>query len=437
MNTIPSDSQVEKLVIGCCIAGGTVKAELATQQLTPGDFGDLRYSEAFRVITSLVTEGQAVDETSLSMAWRKIVSDPRECPSEVWTAGNDVPSAEQLPVYIAELKQLARRRLAWTTGHRLIAESGNPKRDIAELCASATAALEGNDREASQDTLDGAGLCSVLMDDLERRHALKGELSGIGTGFPDLDKLTDGLQAGELSVIGARPSQGKTALLLAIALHASFRGAVPTLIISLEMSAAALMRRLASMETGIPLSRLRSGQLEAHDFKTLTTFQARLKKSGLAIFDGSTGSNVNRFAGIVRWHVEKRGVKLVVLDYLQKVRPTTRHEKRTYEVAEVSGSLKAIASRHGIHVCTAAQLNREPDKLDRKGNGKLPKLSDLADSGQIERDADLVGLLHRERSEQDPQGEPAFLFVAKQRDGEIGNVPLRFNPKFCRFESRA
>ena len=431
---IPTDPTTELLVIGCCLAGGRAKAEVALQRLTEEDFHDLAHAAAFRVIAALVADGQPVDDPGIVMHWPKIVTMPPRCPTTIMQAANLVASAENLPVCIAQLREMTRRRRAWNQGHRLLEHCGDMKRDIGELCTGVAAALEGHDREASQDAVDGAGLCALLTDDLERRHQLQGRLSGISTGFPALDTLTEGLQAGELSVIGARPSQGKTALLLAVAAQAALRDEVPTLIVSLEMTASALLRRLASMETDIPASNLRAGKLTPDDFKKLTTFQLKLKRSGLEIFDGIGGSNVNRIAGIVRWHVEKRGVRLVLVDYLQKIRPTTRHEKRTYEVAECSGALKAIAARHGIHICTAAQLNREPDKTDSKGKGRLPRLADLTDSGQIERDADLVALLSRERTQDDPQGSHAKLFVAKQRDGELGTVQLHFDAMHCRFE---
>ena len=138
----------------------------------------------------------------------------------------------------------------------------------------------------------------------------------------------------------------------------------------------------------------------------------------------------NRIAAIVRRLCRKHGIKLVVLDYLQKIKPASKQEKRTYEVGEVSGILKSLAAETGAAFLTLAQLNRESEKDKEKG-GRRPRLCDLADSGQIERDADTVALIHREDRSQ-PGTE---LIIAKQRDGELGMNYLHFNGQFCRFEN--
>jgi replicative DNA helicase len=142
------------------------------------------------------------------------------------------------------------------------------------------------------------------------------------------------------------------------------------------------------------------------------------------IVDGIDGMGIRQLCTRVRRHVLKYGIKLVVIDYLQKVRPSERHEKRTYEIGEISSRLKALAVETNVAMLTMAQLNRE----NTKDKGRPPRLSDLADSGQIERDADLVGLIHR-------SGSDAKLLIAKQRDGETGIINLNFEGTYCRFTS--
>ena len=171
---------------------------------------------------------------------------------------------------------------------------------------------------------------------------------------------------------------------------------------------------------------LRTGKLEESQKQGFASFTEAIKRSPLRMVDGISGLTVNQICTEVRRMHREAALRLVVIDYLQKVRPSVRHEKRTYEVGEVSGALRALAVETHCAFVTLAQLNREPEK----DKGRMPRLADLADSGQIERDADCVGLLHRPKS-----GAEATLLVAKQRDGETGGCDLRFNGMFCRFEN--
>jgi len=273
-------------------------------------------------------------------------------------------------------------------------------------------------------TLNGAESGGRMMADLERRYELKGKLSGIDTGLPDLNCKTEGLQFGEQAIIGARPSMGKTALGIGIFRDVAMRQKIPALFISLEMSVEAVMRRMLSAEMEIPLRDVRRGNYNEIQMKKFMIFQDRCKKSPMHIIDGVSGIGCREICATIRRMVMQFGTKLVVLDYLQKIKPDIKHEKRTYEIGDVSGKLKAIAVETNVALVTMAQLNRE--NVQQKG--RPPRLSDLADSGQIERDADLVALIHRESGKEQ-------LIIAKQRDGEIGIVPVYFDGIHCRFLS--
>lgn len=159
-----------------------------------------------------------------------------------------------------------------------------------------------------------------------------------------------------------------------------------------------------------------------------------MKKVPLFYLDAVAGIDVNRLCAAVRRHIRKHGIKLVIIDYLQKIRPSQRQEKKTYEVGDVSGAVRALAVSTGAAFLTLAQLNRESDK----DKGRLPRLSDLGDSKQIEQDADGIAMIYRPRSSQDGQqisGDKAVLLVNKQRDGETGNLELNFDGRYCRFEN--
>jgi replicative DNA helicase len=158
----------------------------------------------------------------------------------------------------------------------------------------------------------------------------------------------------------------------------------------------------------------------------------QLTGSPLKFMDYVRGIDVKRLCAAIRQHVRQHKTEMVLIDYLQKIRPAARHEKRTYEIAGVSEALAALARSTGVALVTLAQLNREPDK----DKARPPRLSDLADSSQIERDADSVILIHRPKTKDDTKGEQATLIVAKQRDGETGVAKVRFNGTYCRFENR-
>jgi replicative DNA helicase len=193
------------------------------------------------------------------------------------------------------------------------------------------------------------------------------------------------------------------------------------------MSEDALYRRMIGNFAGVSLRRTRRGQLSQHELQALSNANARVSRSNLRFLDVSRGAKtVSTVVAGVRREVRKHGIKLVIVDYLQKLKPSEKNEKRTYEVGDVSEKLHACASSTKTAVVCLAQLSRESEK----DKGRMPKLSDLSDSSQIEKDADLVLLLHRDRAETRGEGS---LIIAKQRDGECGLIQLFYDGQFCRF----
>jgi replicative DNA helicase len=192
------------------------------------------------------------------------------------------------------------------------------------------------------------------------------------------------------------------------------------------MSDESIVRRMVSTVGSIPMHDIKTGELDQGGMRSMTAASAKIAASPIHFASGSGVANIATITALVRRAVRKWGVRLVLVDYLQKIHGTKTAEKRTYEIAEVSGKLKAVAADTGVALIALAQLNRE----NEKDKARPPRLTDLADSGQIERDADLVALLDRKRNE--PRGD-AVLAVAKQRDGECGLVNLWYEGKFCRF----
>ena len=293
-----------------------------------------------------------------------------------------------------------------------------------------------------------ASIRDQVMDAIEAiqdLHDRRGSVTGLATGFTELDKMTNGLHPAEMIVIAARPSMGKTALAMNIAEHVAIQLQKPVAIFSLEMSAQQLIQRLLCSRARVNLQRVRDGFLNENDFRNLTSAASKLAAGKIFIDDSG-----RHFLSIVELRAKGRRLKsqhnieLIVIDYLQLLRSTTRRasENRQIEIAEISSGIKALSKELHVPIIVLAQLNRNPENRTGDSKGR-PRLSDLRESGSIEQDADLVGLLVREEyyaddeeAKKEAEGK-ADLIIAKQRNGPVGDVPLTFLKEFTRFEDRA
>jgi replicative DNA helicase len=281
------------------------------------------------------------------------------------------------------------------------------------------------------------------LESIEKLFENKGAITGVSTGFRDLDKLTSGLHRSEMIVIAARPSMGKTALAMNIAEHAAIEAKLPVAIFSLEMSAQQLVQRMLCSRARVNLAKTRDGFLSEADFPKLTHAASKLAEAKIFIDDTASLSILELRAKARRLKTQQ-DIQLIIIDYLQLVRSTSRRaqDNRQLEISEISGGLKGLAKELNIPIVVVAQLNRNPEI--RTGSGKgVPRLADLRESGSIEQDADVVGLLMREEYYADTDEEreelkgKAELIIAKQRNGPIGGVKLTFLNEFTRFVDRA
>src|SRR5947209_2988574 len=281
------------------------------------------------------------------------------------------------------------------------------------------------------------------LESIEKLFENKGAITGVSTGFRDLDKLTSGLHSSEMIVIAARPSMGKTALAMNIAEHAAIEVKLPVAIFSLEMSAQQLVQRMLCSRARVNLAKTRDGFLGEADFPKLTHAASKLAEAKIFI-DESAGLTILELRAKARRLKAQQNIELIIVDYLQLLRSTSRRaqDNRQLEISEISAGLKGLAKELKIPIIVEAQLNRNPEI--RTGGGKgVPRLADLRESGSIEQDADLVGLLVREEYYADSDEErtelegKAELIIAKQRNGPIGQIKLTFLKDFTRFEDRA
>lgn len=288
----------------------------------------------------------------------------------------------------------------------------------------------------------GSKVILRVLDRMEEMYDTKA-ISGIPTGFPDLDQMIDGLRAPNMFVIAARPSMGKTSLAMNIAEHVAISANLPVAVFSLEMDKADLVQRMILGKSRVSWEKWRNGMCPPRSRDDVAKAAIELAKAPIYYHDRSP-VKMNYLAAILRRWVKRYGIRLGVIDYLQLVRGMKNYkgDNRQAEVAEVSAGLKSLAKELNIPIIVLAQLNRNPDARNGSVKGR-PQLSDLRDSGSIEQDADIVGLLHREEyyAENDEEKREsegrATLIIAKQRNGPTGDIPLTFIKEYTRFESRA
>ena len=303
--------------------------------------------------------------------------------------------------------------------------------------------LRINEERERPETRAIKDLVNTAINTIEDLHARQGMLSGLATGFSDLDKMTSGLHKGEMVVIAARPSMGKTSLAMNIAEHAALDLQQPVGVFSLEMTADSLVLRMMCSRAEVNLRDVREGFLAERDFPRLTQAAGEIAGAPLYI-DDTSGLSILQLRARARRMWQQHKIKLLVIDYLQLLHSETRRAKdnRQQEIAEISSGIKALAKELELPIIILSQLNRDVEK----DKSRKPKLSDLRESGSIEQDADVVCLLYKPSREgeedesvprDDGAGVQVSLLIAKQRNGPTGDVPLTFLKRFTRFKPAA
>lgn len=406
---------------------GGIETVLEAQHLVPAAaFDDDRIRAGFECLGEIVKRGGTVDLINLEAEWRRKFGTNADFPVDISDAQNRVPSHLELASYAKLVMDAKRRRNAMIAGNILTFGAADLCKEMDEVVAQAELFLTNENIETSS-IVEPEKLALNLHEHVEFRFNLQGKRSGIPSGFFELDDKTDGLQAGEFWVVGARPGRGKTAMAVNIAEYVAVSKQIPVLFVTLEMSATAIARRMLSSMAEIPMNSIRRGLFSRDEFLRMGSFTAKLKKSPFRVLESPGGIKIGKLCHAIRVAVKRYGVKLVLIDYLQKIKADDKGEKRTYEIGEITSELVAVTKRENINTFALAQLNRECEHE----KGRSPRISDLADSKSIEADADFIGLIHRTAD----SPERAIFLVAKQRDGEVATIEFRFNGKFCRFEN--
>ncbi|HHW19193.1 MAG TPA: replicative DNA helicase [Firmicutes bacterium] len=424
----PQNIEAEESVIGSMLIEKNAMLT-ALEILSPEDFYKESHRIIFRRIAEMADKMEAVDLVTLSEKLRAEGElDRVGGMAELARLANFVPTAANVEYYakIVAEKAVLRRLIAAATEIAASAYSGQGEVD--EILDKAEETIfQIAQRRATQSYVP---LKDVLVETLEKLEYLashRGETVGLPSGLGDLDRLTSGFQPSDLIILAARPSVGKTSLGLNIARNVAIKTDLPVVIFSLEMSKEQVAQRLLCSEAAINSQKLRTGFLDEDEWRRLSMALGRLGEAKIFI-DDTPSLSVMELRTRCRRVKAEHGLGLVVIDYLQLMRPSRRQENRQQEISEISRSLKGLARELDVPVLAMSQLSRAVEqRQDRR-----PLLSDLRESGAIEQDADLVMFLYTDAELE--QQNSIELIIAKQRNGPTGSFKLFFSREICRFE---
>ncbi|MBB6450573.1 replicative DNA helicase [Geomicrobium halophilum] len=428
--TPPQNIEAEQAVLGAIFLeeGSLVTA---MERLRPEDFYRASHQRIFRVMAHLSEQAEPVDLVTVTSQlqdheWLEEAGGI----SYLTDLANAVPTAANVGYYarIIEEKSLLRRLIRTATS--IVSEGYTEDQEVDDVLGDAERAI----LEVSNRRNSGAfvSIKEVLMETYDNIEMLQGRgdaLTGIASGFQDLDRMTAGFQSSDLIIVAARPSMGKTAFALNIAQNIATKTDENVAIFSLEMGASQLVQRMLCAEGNIDGSRLRTGQLLEEDWEKLTMAMGTLSRAGIYI-DDSPGIKVSDIRAKCRRLQNEKGLGMILIDYLQLIQGQGS-ESRQQEVSEISRNLKAIARELNVPVIALSQLSRGVESRQ----DKRPMMSDLRESGSIEQDADIVSFLYREDYyDQETENQNMIeIILAKQRNGPVGSVELAFIKEYNKF----
>ncbi|MBT3231264.1 MAG: replicative DNA helicase [Calditrichaeota bacterium] len=402
-------------------------------------FYDNRHKLIFAAMARLFSRGAGID--LLTVNDELAATDDSEAAGGVpYLAGltNEVATAAHAEQYAKTVREKygLRRLIATATSMAVDAYEAPEAIELLDQFMPSLFEIYSNRSESGYVSVGDS--VTEAMEYLDNHHKLEGELTGIGTGFDELDEYTSGFQAGDLVIIAARPSMGKTAFSLDLARNAAQMYNKGIAFFSLEMSSMAISMRILASEARVDLHRLRSGRLQDHHWAKLARASSTLSESNFFIDDtGNLG--LMELRARARQLKQQHNIDMLFIDYLQLMKPP-KAESRVQEVAQISRGLKGLARELEIPVIALSQLSRA---VEQRGGDKRPVLSDLRDSGSIEQDADVVMFIYREAQYQKDAEDDveisniAEILIRKQRNGPTGKVELTFIPEHAKFENKS
>jgi len=429
--TQPFNIEAEISVLGSMLLDNEA-INLVTEILRTDNFYKTSHQHIFDTIVNIYNKNNAVDLVILKDELKKQSLLEKVGGAEyLMELEESVPLASNVEYYAKIVREKTIKRDLITATAKIQQEAYNDSLESEELLDVAEKEIfDITQRKFSSPTIKLFNILHDTFDHISNLHDREGRLTGISTGYYDLNDITSGLQKSELIVIAARPSMGKSSLVLNIAEHAGTKEKKPTLIFSMEMSAQQVAQNMLCSTAKIDAHLLRTGKLDDNQFSNLSLAMGDLSESEIFI-DDTPGLGLLELRAKARRLKLQHNIQMIIVDYLQLME-ARKAENRQQEISSISRGLKALARELEVPVIAVSQLNRSVETRE----GHTPRMSDLRESGSIEQDADVIILLHRE-DYYDPTKRPGEvdLNIAKQRNGPTGRVKLTFRREILRFEN--
>lgn len=434
--TPPQDVAAEQCALGGMLLSKDAIADVI-EVLRPGDFYRPVHQTVYDALIDLYGRGEPADPVTVAaeLTKRGELSRIGGAPY-LHTLISSVPTAANAGYYAKIVRDRAILRRLVEAGTRIVqlgyAGQGGEVDELVDQAQGEVYAV--TERRTGEDYVRLDEIMPSALDEIEAIGSRGGAMVGVPTGFTDMDQLTNGLHPGQMVIVAARPSLGKSTLGLDFARAASVRGGLTSVIFSMEMSRSEITMRLLSAEARVPLHHMRSGMMTDDDWTRLARYMSEAAEAPLFI-DDSPNLTMMEIRAKCRRLKQRHDLRLVVVDYLQLMTSPRRVESRQQEVSELSRSLKLLAKELDVPVVAISQLNRGPEQR----TDKKPQLSDLRESGSIEQDSDVVILLYREDAfeRESPRAGEADLILAKHRNGPTATVTVAFQGHYSRFADMA
>jgi replicative DNA helicase len=438
--TLPHNLEAERSVLGAILLNNDI-FNLAVEVVDAPDFFRDAHRRIFEKMVQLSNRGNAIDLVTLKEELgRSGELDEVGGPAYITALVDGVPRSTNVQHYARIIKEKATLRRLISSANKILTTAYEGEDEADEILDQAEHAIFAiADDKIRDGFVSLRDLAHASLDTIEKLHARKELITGVPTGFTDLDEMTSGLQPSDLLIIAARPSMGKTSLVLNIAQHVGTKTDMSVGVFSLEMSKEQLFLRMLTAEARIDAHRLRGGFLGERDWGKLSLAIGTLSEAKIFI-DDTPSIGVLEMRAKCRRLASEHGLNLVIIDYIQLMQGRGKFENRTLELASISRSLKGLAKELNVPIVVLSQLSRAPEaRSDHR-----PQLSDLRESGALEQDADVVVFIYREDVYADKNAPAAAdnagvaeLIIGKQRNGPTGVVKLAFIREFTRFENLA
>jgi replicative DNA helicase len=435
---LPHNLEAERSVLGAILIRNDA-FNLAAEVIDSGDFYRDAHRRIFDKMVALAERGNAIDLITLKEELgRSGDLDEVGGPAYIAALVDGVPRSTNVEHYARIIKEKATLRNLIFSANKILATAYDAEDDADTILDRAEHEIFAiADDKVRDGFVSVKDLAQASLETIEQLHARKELITGVPTGFTDLDEMTSGLQASDLVIVAARPSMGKTSLVLNIAQHVGTRTDRTVGMFSLEMSKEQLFLRMLTAEARIDAHRLRRGFLGERDWTRLSQAIGTLSDARIYI-DDTPSIGVLEMRAKCRRLAAEHDLDLVIVDYIQLMQGRGRFENRTLELASISRSLKGLAKELNVPIVVLSQLSRAPESR----SDHRPQLSDLRESGALEQDADVVVFIYREdlyadKSQPSEEQGVAELIIGKQRNGPTGVVKLAFIREFTRFENLA